>query len=317
VKHIDFFAEEDPGQPQPDENLAMFANREAQRISQGEHDWAVNRKRKERIINNPHTQQLAEAPAAKRFLGWFLCAIFSGALLVQWYLSGEVYESFLFFIGLVLAGLYISLCWNNYFIDFKSRYSTSERAQEFYEIVYETDGSRDLPRWYFAHPLNGLVLFILIEILIYQLSAQRVALREQAGLESDKIVWFACVLYFFEIIGGMGVHYTFLRVFTSRDTKGHEAELIKESEELEERKHNCIDARRKYEASLAECKPYYAQHNLALPLIEPNSHMRKLLIDAELLKEKPQLDIRLPRNSKHGKTQLPDKKKRLGKPKGE
>jgi len=281
MNHYDFFSTEEEEQ-RPPQHLANFANREAKRIFRLIESWHTKLARIGRIVNRPGVQELVEATDVRKFVGYFLSVMFFIGLFVEWSFSNDVYQSsseiaFLFFLGLVVAGLYASACFNTIMKEFRSRITTSVQFKEYYEVTYENQVTPNR-HWYVLHPLNGVVVFLLVELIVYHLSSQRVAWQQDVSSDAGNDVWLPCIWFFLEIIFGMGCHYSAERLFVTGNFHRYEQQLSLGELEIEKRTHKCLDAWHEYNDRLDELTNGNGESRLPLPArILPNEYLQALL----------------------------------------
>jgi len=276
---------EDPKPLNIPEKLARFAKREAKRIFKMIESWKIKFEYIKKTVNQPYIQELVHASDVKKFIGYSLSLMFLIGLFVEWNFSNEVYESqtsvaFLFFLGLVLSGLFCSASFGTAIREFKTYSTQKPQEKQYYEITYETENSKKW-YWYIFHPINGLIVFILIEFIVYHLSNQRVMWQQSIGVNSNNDVWLPVIWFALEVLFGIGFHYTGERLYVTKKYSSYEKELGQEEDQIEQKIHKCVDSWSEYNSQMdiVECEAL--EQGLEVPEREEPNEYLKVLLDLE------------------------------------
>jgi hypothetical protein len=271
-----------PSQTKPNE-LAVFANREAKSICKLIESWKVRFLEIKNKVNHSDIEQLVQAKATKIFLGYFLSILFLVGLYVEWNFSYEVYDSqggiaFLFFLGLVLSGLYCSAAFGTVMAEFRENKINKGKPKDYFEIVYNNKITKKL--YSFLKPSFGIIIFLLTEVVIYNLSQQRVLWLQDLGMDTNDL-WLPVIWFAIEVLFGIGFHYTLERLYVKTKYKSFIKELSDSETLIQQKIHSCLDIWQEYQTQFNTLEQQALKQRTELPgRIEANQFL-KMILDLE------------------------------------
>lgn len=271
-------------QPQAPAHLIKQANHDAKQSFRLYESWQVLEKKIARILSHPDYRDIDEGSDRLVFLGYVGTVLFLAGLFVEWHFSKGIYLSetgygFLLFIGIVLTGIYCSACFAQLTREYRFRSRNQQVSRRLHPDLYPEPEKKKRPvRWRFLHPLNGLVVFVLVQVLIWYLSAKRVAYQQELDAQSVNDVFFPCFLYTIEVIFGIPFYFTLERLFIKARIRQYEMQLTGGEEEVKKLVESALNTWYRYDAAMHDYN-WYARHNELPEAVRtpPNKYLQQLI----------------------------------------
>ncbi len=282
--NYDFFGDHKNGrQPQPPVHLIKQSNHDAKHSFRLYESWQVLQKKVARILSHPDYRDIDEGSERLVFLGYVGTVLFLAGLFAEWHFSKSIYLSetsygFLLFVSIVLTGIYCSACFAQLTREYRFRSRNRQVGKRLHPDLYPESEKKRPFQWRFLHPLNGLVVFLLVQSLIWYLSSKRVSYQQELDPQAINDVFFPCFLYIIEVIFGLPFYFTLERLFIKARIRHYEIELTEGEEEIKVLVESALDAWYRYDAAMHDYN-WYARHN-DLPQAmrtPPNKYLQVLI----------------------------------------
>ncbi len=271
-------------QPQPPAHLIKKANHDAKQSFRLYESWQVLQKKIARILSHPDYRDIDEGSDRLVFLGYVGTIMFLAGLFVEWHFSKGIYLSetsygFLLFIGIVLTGIYCSACFAQLTREYRFKSRNQQVGKRLHPDLYPQQSDKKRPlRWRFLHPLNGLVVFLLVQGLVWYLSSKRVAYQQELDAQAINDAFFPCFLYTIEVIFGIPFYFTLERMFIKARIRQYEIQLTEGEEELKAVVESALDTWYRYDAAMYDYN-WYARYNELPQAVRtpPNKYLHRLI----------------------------------------
>lgn len=265
--------------------LAIYANREAKRIFKLIESWKVAFAEIKNKINQPKMHEIIYSNDHRVFIDTFLSLCFAFSIFVEFNFSYRIYESesesaILLFLGMLLAGLYCSASFASIVKEYITFYNPRLIDKELFEIKYVDEKNKRFT-WSLFHPINGIIVFLLMEAIIYVFSQRRVELQQVIDSNSIDDSILALVFFGLSCLFGIGIHDLWQVLRIKKRYQSYQKKLSQDESHIEQMIDKCIDAWNQYCFQMDNFERRALEDGSEIPArIEPNRYLQ-ILIDQE------------------------------------